>query len=288
MTNYQLIPTPDEIKAIEFMAKNATDSKYFEKLGGFAGIICIAMYARELGLPPMQCLMGGMSNVLGKIQLSPQMMNGMIRKAGHKLVIKSSKLECRIEGTRNDTGENYTASFSVEDAKNAGLFKTGGGWDKYPEDMCFARALSRLARRLFPDVIGTAYVEGEIEDSEVETKKSSKTLANAEILTEKEKSNEDLRKDFYDRFDALETEKGILGEYLNTSPDPYTSIRKALSDPNGFEKVIPQLPSMLKRQKEKKQADKTKEQVLRAMSNEAILMPAEQLSLEMEMANKTE
>lgn len=48
------------------------------------------------------------------------------------------------------------------------MIKPGGVWAKYPEDMIYARALSRLARRLFADVIGTAYVEGEIREEKLE------------------------------------------------------------------------------------------------------------------------
>lgn len=164
----ELIPTQAEIQAIEVMAKQAVESKYVEKLGGYAGVFSIAMYARELNIPIMSALFGGMANIMGKITIAPQLMNAMIRKAGHKLKIDSNDQRCIIEGTRKDTGEKCEASFSVEDARKAGLVKPNGGWEKYPSDMCFARALSRLARRLFPDVIGMAYVENEIEDAEVE------------------------------------------------------------------------------------------------------------------------
>lgn len=158
----ELIPSQEEIKSIEIMAQNAHKSKYFDKIGGYEGIFAIAMYAREMGLPIMTSLFGGMQNIQGKITIAPQLMNSMIRKAGHTLEIESSDIKCTITGTRKDTGESNTASFSIEDAKKAGIYKNA--WEKYPSDMCFARALSRLARRLFPDVIGMAYVEGEIED----------------------------------------------------------------------------------------------------------------------------
>lgn len=170
-----LIPTQDEVKAIEVMTKHAVDSKYVEKLGGFAGVFSIAMYARELGIPVMTALFGGMSNILGKITISPQLMNSMIRKAGHKMEIDSNEQRCIIKGFRKDTGESCTVSFSVEEARKAGIYKDGGGWAKYPSDMCFARALSRLARRLFPDVIGNAYVEGEIEEEDDKKIKTVKT-----------------------------------------------------------------------------------------------------------------
>jgi len=160
----ELIPTREEMESIAEIAKQAVESNYVSKLGGYAGVFSIAIYARELGIPVMSAIFGGVSNIMGKITLSPQMMNSMIRKAGHKLKIECTDLKCTIEGTRNDTGEACSVSFSVEDARKASLVKTGGAWEKYPSDMCFARCLSRLARRMFPDVIGTAYVEGEIEE----------------------------------------------------------------------------------------------------------------------------
>src|ERR1700755_3005810 len=98
-----LIPTGDEVKSIETMAKHAVDSKYCEKLGGYGGVFSIAMYAREMNLPIMSCLFGGMTNVMGKITIAPQLMNAMIRKAGHKLEIDSSDIKCTIKGIRKDT-----------------------------------------------------------------------------------------------------------------------------------------------------------------------------------------
>lgn len=167
MAEYALIPSENEIKSIEVMAKNAVDSKFFHNLNGFGGIFSIALYARELGLPPMQCLFGGMHNIQGKIELSARLMNSMIRKAGHRIEItESSDTRCTLKGIRKDTQEASTISFSIDDAKRAGIYREGSGWTKWPSDMLFARALSRLARRLFPDIIGTAYVEGELsEDS---------------------------------------------------------------------------------------------------------------------------
>ena len=52
---------------------------------------------------------------------------------------------------------------TMEDAKRAGLLgKTS--WQRYPEDMLFARALSRGARRFCPDALGGAiYTPEELE-----------------------------------------------------------------------------------------------------------------------------
>lgn len=154
----------EQIKALETIADYAFNSKHFDKLGGKSAIFCIAMYAQELGLNPMTCLFGGMRAVQGNIEVSPRMMNTMIRKAGHKLeIIQSDDTICKIKGTRHDTKEDYVAIFSFDDAKRAGLVKSNGGWEKYASDMLFARCISRLARRLFADVISTAYVEGEMD-----------------------------------------------------------------------------------------------------------------------------
>jgi hypothetical protein len=43
-------------------------------------------------------------------------------------------------------------TYSIEDAKRAGLVKTGSSWEKYPQNMLFARAISSGTRLYCPDV----------------------------------------------------------------------------------------------------------------------------------------
>lgn len=160
-----LIPTKEEIDTLQVMAKAAADSRHFEKIGGYAGLFSISLYAREIGIPPMTALHGGLVPVLGKIAMSAEMMNSLIRQKGHRLdILKADALVCTIKGTRKDTGETYTCSFSIDDARKAGLVKGGGGYEKHTDDMLFARCISKLKRRLFPDIATKAYVHGEIED----------------------------------------------------------------------------------------------------------------------------
>ena len=174
-----LIPSSDEMVTVKAMAKSAVESQYFKQMGGEAGLLMIMLYARDLGIPLTQAIFGGMYNVQGKITISSNLMNNMIRKAGHKMeIIESTVKICTIKGTRKDTGEVSTCSFTIEEAKAANLIKNGGGWEKYPSDMLFARAMSRLARRMFADVIGNAYVEGEIpEEREKHQKVTQETKA---------------------------------------------------------------------------------------------------------------
>jgi len=164
MSENKLIPTQDEIDIYTHISKQATESKFFDKIGREGGLLSIMLFAREIGVPPMSALFGGVNSIQGKIEITPRLMNTMIRKAGHRLeILESSDLVCRIKGIRHDTKEEYTASYTLEEAKRAGLVRSGGGWEKYASDMLFARCISRLGRRLFADVISTSYVQGEIE-----------------------------------------------------------------------------------------------------------------------------
>jgi len=110
---------------------------------------------------------------------------------------------CILHGKRADNGDTWTESFSIQEAKSAGLYRQGGPWSKFPKDMLFARALSRLARQLFPDVIKGVYVEGEIpreesswsvevEKEEVPTMGEEKAKEIESILTGCEEYKENL------------------------------------------------------------------------------------------------
>ena len=163
------IPSEHEMMVYHTMAEQAVSSKMYRGIGEKAGVMMIMLSARELGIPPMQALNGGINIINGKAEISARMMSALIRKAGHEIKIKEiSDASCILVGKRSDTGESEEATFSVADAQKAKLVKPGGGWEKCPKDMCFARALSRLARQLFSDVIGIGYVEGEIKASEVD------------------------------------------------------------------------------------------------------------------------
>jgi len=99
----------------------------------------------------------------GTPSLKPEIQLALVRQAGHSVTVEKSSVDLVvITGKRSDTGDIATASYSIEDAKRAGLIGKGN-WKTYPEDMLFARAVSRLCRRLFQDVLlGCAYVPEEL------------------------------------------------------------------------------------------------------------------------------
>lgn len=176
--NMPLMPSQEEFNMLQVIAKNAQDSGLYGGVGQQAKIFMVLLAARELGVSPMLALNGGIWNIQGKIEISARLMNGLIRRAGHSIkIIETTDEICTLLGTRTD-GDFVTLSFSKADAEKAGLWGNNT-WKKYPADMLYNRCMSRLARRLFPDVIGTAYVEGEIREAK-EIEKKEKDLAQAE------------------------------------------------------------------------------------------------------------
>ncbi len=157
------IPSEHEMMVYHTMAKSAVNSKMYRGLGEEPGVMMIMLAARELSIPPMQALNGGINIIQGKVEISARMMSALIRKAGHSIqIIESHDFSCTVTGTRSDNNNTCTETYTLEEAQKAGLIKNGGAWTKCPKDMCYNRALSRLARRLFSDVIGIGYIEGEI------------------------------------------------------------------------------------------------------------------------------
>jgi hypothetical protein len=157
-----IIPNAQDIQVLQTIARTASTSGLYSGVGNEQKILMILLAAQELGIKPMMALNGGIWNIQGKIEISARLMNSMIRRAGHSIIIKEINTQrCVLEGKRVDSGDSFIAQFTIEEAHRAGL-TSRDVWRKYTEDMLYARAMSRLARRLFPDVIGTAYVEGEI------------------------------------------------------------------------------------------------------------------------------
>ena len=177
-----------DLQNTQKMCQLLMQTPHYQNLGAH-GIFAIVEKAKSIGVDPMDALNGGMYFVHGKVEMTSAMMNQQIRTAGHSITKdkKSDDTICILHGKRSDNGDTWVESFSLEDAKKAGILRNQ--WLKYPKDMLFARALSRLARQLFPDVIKGCYVQGEIEPGAFDTKVEPMIEeAPSENITEEEAS----------------------------------------------------------------------------------------------------
>jgi len=203
------VPSEREFSVLLNVAKTASASGLYGNMGGEQKIFMILLAARELGIPPVQALNGGIWNIQGKIEISARLMNSMIRRAGHSIrVVQLDATKCVLEGKRKDNGDSFTSQFTVDDATKAGLMNRGP-WKTYTEDMLYSRAMSRLARRLFPDVIGTAYVEGEIRGAEAEII-STEIQSEAVEIQETPELIDTMLSDFLCNFPELDKEKASV------------------------------------------------------------------------------
>jgi hypothetical protein len=175
---------------------------------GEAGIFAIIQKAKSLKINPIDALGGGLYFTNGKVGMSAEMMNTLIRSHGHSIIkdTKSNDSICILHGKRADNGDTWTESFSIEDAKRAGIYKENTPWGKYPRNMCFNRALSNLARQLFPDVIKGCY---EIDELKSFAEPNGKTIETV-ILEEVDMSKDDIES-FYQNFN---TEPTMVRKYV--------------------------------------------------------------------------
>ncbi len=170
-----------DIENMQKMAQKLMQSKHYQAMGE-AGIFAIVQKAKSLGINPLEALNGGLYYVNGKVGMSTEMMACLIRQAGHSISKdpRSDNNICILNGKRADTGDTWTIRFSMDDAKKAGIAKHM--YEKWPAIMLYNRAMSTLARQLFPDVIkGAGYTMDELK--EISANKGLQTVE-AEIVEE--------------------------------------------------------------------------------------------------------
>lgn len=150
-------------------------SGFFTDLKSEAQAIVKVMAGSELGLPPFAS-MTGIHIIKGKPVLGSNLLATLVKndaRYDYKVEKADAKI-CTITWYENGKAVGHN-SFTIEEAAAAEL--TGkDNWKHYAEDMLFARAISRGARRFAPGIFGGAPVytedemgvtiEGELEDVE--------------------------------------------------------------------------------------------------------------------------
>ena len=155
-------PLAQEMTQIMDVCKVLATCPYYQKLG-LGGIVAIYLTAKELNLPPMMCLNGGMYTFSGQVSLSAQMINMMIINAGHRIsILELTPKVCHLKFVRSG-GEAFDYKYTIEDAAAAGYLNKDN-WKKTPRDMLFSRCLSGGGRKWMPDALMGCYAVGELED----------------------------------------------------------------------------------------------------------------------------
>ncbi len=125
------------------------------------------MAGAELGLPPFQSLQS-FAIINNRPTLWGDALMAVVRTNGFKvrewLEGEGDEMTAYCEVTRPDNGDTAEASFSVDDAKTAGLWKKGGPWTSAPKRMLKMRARSFAIRDGAADVLRGFQIREEVED----------------------------------------------------------------------------------------------------------------------------
>lgn len=130
--------------------------------GKEADVFVTIMAGRELGLAPMAALRS-IHVIKGKPVMSADGMVAVALSSGLAeffRCVESNEKVATYETRRKGTPEPQLLSFTIEEAKMAGL-SNGDNWKKYPAAMLRARAKAALCRDVYPDALAGVYDEDE-------------------------------------------------------------------------------------------------------------------------------
>ncbi len=135
------MPIGQEMDQIISVCKVLATCPYYQKLGP-GGVLAIYLTAREMNLPLMMCLNGGLYTFSGLVSLSAQLMNMMIVNAGHRAdVLQLDEKACKIKFWRSDRPKDnctFEYEYTIEMAAKAGYLGKDN-WKKTPRDMVYSR-----------------------------------------------------------------------------------------------------------------------------------------------------
>ena len=139
------------------------------------------LYGMEVGLSPIAALqrmaiIEGRPTIWGDAALALVQASGLlvsisediIESEIHKNSTPYFSATCTVK--REGRSDPVTRSFSIEDAKRAGLWQKPGPWKDYPKRMLMMRARAFALRDAFPDVLAGLYLREEFEGVEAETR----------------------------------------------------------------------------------------------------------------------
>ena len=158
----------EAIKYAKLLATSTMVPKQFQ--GKPEDIMVAIQWGAEVGLPAMSALQGiavinGRPTIYGDAALSLAV--GHPQYAGHDEWIIDETAHCLIRRKVNDEIVETERTFSVGEAKRAGLFGKAGPWKQYPNRMLQMRARGFAIRDSFPDAMKGVSIDDDREREEI-------------------------------------------------------------------------------------------------------------------------
>lgn len=151
--------SPDE--ELMFLGKAMASSGFFADSQRASQAIVKILAGRELGIPSVAA-MTGIHIIKGRVSLSANLIAAIVKRSAkyNYRVVAHDRDRCVIEFS--ERGEAVGRStFTMDDAKAAGLLATNPNWQRYPSNMLFARAMSNGAKWYCADIFGGPVYTGE-------------------------------------------------------------------------------------------------------------------------------
>lgn len=130
------------------------------------------LHGLEVGLTPLMALqriavINGRPSIWGDAAMALVRASGLCEYVYEAIAGDGERMTaiCRVK--RKGEKEQIERTFSVPDAKVAGLWGKTGPWTQYPKRMLQMRARAFALRDLFADVLGGLYIAEELEEGEV-------------------------------------------------------------------------------------------------------------------------
>lgn len=153
-----------ETKKLQTFCMQLMETPFFKKMGA-EGVFAIVQMAKTIGMNPMHALNGELYFTQGRVGMYAEAMSKYIRMKGHSIVtLELTRSKCIIQGKRSDNGDMATITYTIDDARAAGLVKDGSPWTKHPLAMLWSRAMTLLKKVLFADLLANVLTKEELDE----------------------------------------------------------------------------------------------------------------------------
>jgi hypothetical protein len=152
----------EALRFAEMLSKSSIVPKDYQ---GNAGNILVAIqWGMEIGLQPLQA-MQNIAVINGRPSIWGDAMLAIVRGSALLEYIREEPTDEGCTCTIKRKGEDpVTRTFTMADAKKAGLANKQGPWTNYPKRMMQMRARAYALRDVFPDVLRGVEIAEEVRD----------------------------------------------------------------------------------------------------------------------------